>query len=41
MKQVGSVKLDDALLEKAMGAKAEGQTYTGKFRCCQIIYERG
>lgn len=29
MKQVGSVKLDDALLEKAMGAKAEGQTYTG------------
>jgi hypothetical protein len=29
MKQVGSVKIDDALLEKAMGAKAEGQTYTG------------
>ena len=29
MKQVDSVKIDDALLEKAMGAKAEGQTYTG------------
>lgn len=29
MKQVGSVKIDDALLEKAMGARAEGQTYTG------------
>lgn len=29
MKKVGSVQLDDALLEKAMGAKAEGQTYTG------------
>lgn len=29
MTQVGSVKIDDALMEKAMGAKAEGQTYTG------------
>lgn len=29
MKKVGSVVLDDALIEEAMGAKAEGQTYTG------------
>lgn len=29
MKKVGSVVLDDSLLEEAMKSKAEGQTYTG------------
>lgn len=29
MKKVGSIEIDDSLLQKAMQAKAEGSTYTG------------